>query len=250
MSAVIPLRHLVELFSILLVLGTAITLPLFKFNYQKFIRSNLFIKILFWVPIFLIFLAVLYINNTARVTLLTALLLAAFLEFIRVARKSNDKAPLIIYFILFVFGLSHFYLLGSKYQTEFVNLLITLCFATVLSDVVAFFFGNYLGKHKLPTWLNNRKSWEGVAGQLVGALLGILLVNAFIVPVATLWLFLPLGIGSAMGDLANSFTKRKAAIKDWSNAIPGHGGLVDRLSSMAGSIVLLFYFLQISGVLK
>lgn len=250
MGSTIPIRHLVVLFGFLFALGIAMTLPLFKFNYRKFVRSSLFIKILFWIPIFLVFIGVLYANNAVRIALLIGLLLVSLSEFIKVANKSKDKTLLVIYFLFFAFGLSHFYLVGSTYQAEFVNLLIAICFATVLSDVLAFFFGNYLGKHKLPVWLNNKKSWEGVLGQLVGALLGILLVNAFVVPVATIWLFLPLGIGSAIGDLANSFAKRKAGVKDWSSAIPGHGGFIDRLSSMAGSTMILFYFLLISGVLK
>lgn len=249
MDSEIPLKHLVEVFSVLLVLGIAATLPLFKFNYQKFVRSSLFIKILFWIPIFSILVGVLYINNTVRMVFLVALLLAVFSEFIKVFRGSKDKRLLAAYFIVFACGLSHFYLLGNRYQPDFIGLLITLGFVTVLSDVVAFFFGNYLGIHKLPIWLNNKKSWEGVLGQLVGALLGVLIVNIFIVPVASLWLFLPLGVGSAIGDLANSYAKRKVSVKDWSNAIPGHGGFTDRLSSLAGSTALLFYFLLVTRVL-
>lgn len=146
-------------------------------------------------------------------------MLSALVEFVRIVRKSNDKAPLICYFLLFCFGLSHFFILGHSYPNELVNLLIILCFATVMSNVVAFFFGNYLGKHKLPNWLNNKKSWEGVLGQLLGALLGVLLVNSFVTPVPTIWLFLPHGMGSAGGDLANCYAKRTAGIKDWSQAI-------------------------------
>jgi phosphatidate cytidylyltransferase len=54
-----------------------------------------------------------------------------------------------------------------------------------------------------------------------------------------------LGAGSALGDLTNSYVKRKLAIDEWGRAIPGHGGILDRFSSMAGSAVLVFYFLLI-----
>jgi phosphatidate cytidylyltransferase len=137
----------------------------------------------------------------------------------------------------------------SFFNKYIVNLLITLCFATVLSDAGAFLLGKYLGKHRLPEWLNNSKSWEGIVGQVLGSLVGILLVNFFVTPVVSVWLFLPVGAGCAIGDLANSFAKRNAHVKDWSRAIPGHGGFIDRLSSLAGSTLLMFYFLVLTRLL-
>lgn len=249
MSNNVPLKSLMVTFVWLFMLGIVLTLPLYTFNYKKFIRTDLFIKILFWIPIFAMFLFVLYVNNTVRLVLLVILLTSALIEFVRVARYKTNKPILIAYFVFFTLSLGHFYLIGRRYPAAFVGLLIMLCFVTVLSDVTAFFFGNYLGKHKLPRLFNNKKSWEGVFGQVVGGFLGILAVTTFIVHVPTLWLFLPLGIGCVVGDLANSFAKRQADIKDWSNAIPGHGGFIDRLSSIAGSCVALYYFLLLTKVL-
>ena len=241
----VPLAELVRLFCILLVAGVVFTLPLYRFNWRKFVRSGLFIKILFWVPIFLIFLGALYANGPFRLVLLLTLLVAALGELANKFSKSKHRLLLSTYFVLFAVSLAHFYFFGTVYQTEFISLLITLAFATVLADVTAFFFGNYFGTHKLPVVLNKNKSWEGVIGELFGALLGVLLVNAFIMPVISIWLFLPIGIGSVLGDLANSFVKRRLDIKDWSNAIPGHGGFIDRLSSVAGSVIMTFYFLKV-----
>jgi phosphatidate cytidylyltransferase len=241
----VPIKSLIILFSLIFVVGICLTLPLFKFNYRKFIKSALFIKILFWIPIFIVFTGLLYAGSVTRLAFLAALMVASLAEFTKVVSKRRQKARLYLYFIFFSLGLAHFYLLGRGYPAGFVNLLITLCFATVLSDVAAFFCGNYLGRHKLPGWLNGSKSWEGVAGQLIGAFAGVALVNALVAPVVSLWLFLPLGIGSALGDLANSLAKRDANIKDWSQAIPGHGGFIDRFSSIAGSAALLFWYLRL-----
>lgn len=243
----VPLTSLIILFSTLLVIGIGLTLPLYKFDLQKFIRSRLFVKIIFWVPIFTIFVGVLYANQLLRLLTLMVLIIAIFME-ISKQRKSGFGKLLTVYFLLFAVSMGHFYFIGAGYQTRFVNILITIAFATVLADVTAFFFGNYFGVHKLPATLNKNKSWEGVSGELVGAIFGVLLVNAFIEPVLSLWLFLSIGIGSIIGDLANSFVKRKLDINDWSNAIPGHGGFVDRLSSIAGSVVLTLYFLKITGL--
>lgn len=240
----VPLAQVVSLFAILFVLGTLLTIPLFKFDLHKFVKSTLFIKIAFWIPIFIVFLASLYIENVYRLGLLVLILLAALFEIIRGIKGSNNKL-ITFYFIFFTIGMAHFALLATIYENLFVTLLITLCFATVLSDVAAFFMGNYLGKHKLPDRLNNNKSWEGVLGQVVGAFLGVILVNIFITKVPTLWIFLPIGIGSVAGDLINSYTKRQIKIKDWGSSLPGHGGFLDRFASFAGSAMLTFYYLKI-----
>lgn len=247
-SSNIPLQSLLIVFATLLVFGIELTIPLFKFNYRRFFKSALFIKIVLWVPIFGVFLALLYGTNAFREAVLGVLLLASLAEIINTGRRSRHKLLLGVYYVLFSIALGHFYFLKTTYSSTFINLLITICFATVLADVTAFFFGNYLGKHKLPAWLNKNKSWEGVAGQILGAFFGVLIVNTFITPVLSIWIFLPIGLGSAVGDLVNSYVKRKLEIKDWSNSIPGHGGFIDRLSSIAGSAVITFYFLKITGL--
>lgn len=248
-SNFVPLARLVTTFCALLLGGIVLTVPLFRFNWRKFLQSSLFIKIMFWVPIFVIFLSTLYMANFARLILLIALLCIALWELVSVAKTKEYRFLLAVYYLFFGFALLHFLFIEISYSNHFINLLITLTFASVLADVTAFFLGNYFGHHKLPEVLNKNKSWEGVSGQILGALLGVLLVNAFVDPVVSIWLFIPIGLGSAAGDLANSFVKRKLAIKDWSKAIPGHGGFIDRLSSLAGSTVFMFYFLKIFRII-
>jgi phosphatidate cytidylyltransferase len=243
----VPFRQLVSLFGILFVVGIALTVPLFNFDLKKFVHSSLFIKIIFWVPIFIILIGLLYANNFIRLVFLLVLLAASLIEILRVVKKRRSWVFL-TYYLVFAAGLSHFYFLQVGYSAQFINLLITLGFATVLADVAAFFAGNYLGRHKLPAVLNERKSWEGVVGELIGASAGIGLINIFVQPVISPWLLLPIGVGSIAGDLANSYMKRKANIKDWSMAIPGHGGFIDRLSSLAGSAALTFWFLKLTGL--
>jgi CDP-diglyceride synthetase len=233
------LLRLVVCFAVLFGLGIALTLPLYKFDLPKFFRSPLFIKILFWVPIFIVFLTALEWPDSFGVAVVAAVIAASFFEALRVA-----KGYALLYWAVFALAFGHFLLIGAG-QANIVPVLITIGFASVLSDASAFFFGNYFGKHKLPASLNNTKSWEGVAGQLVGAFLGVVVIGTFVTSVPTLWLFVPLGIGSALGDLTNSYVKRRAGIKDWSKAIPGHGGFLDRSCSLAGSALLTFYFLKL-----
>ena len=78
---------------------------------------------------------------------------------------------------------------------------------------------------------------------LRSSLIGVLLIKYFVVHQGNILIFLPIGIGSAIGDLMNSRAKRIAGIKNWSNFIPGHGGFIDRFCSLAGSSVFTFYYI-------
>lgn len=224
-----------------LVLGTVLCLPLFKGDWKALITSSLFTKIIWWIPIFLILMAVLYGEIYVAAPLTLALIGAAFWEFMR-----NDAARSRIacwYMSCFIICITHlalwFWGISSNYA---VILLASVAVMSVLSDVCAFFFGNYLGKHMLPTWLNSHKSWEGVAGQFIGALIGAGVIAVFIGIVVSPMLILIVGLGSAIGDLFNSAAKRSLRIKDWSQAIPGHGGFLDRLSSFSFAIALSYWY--------
>jgi phosphatidate cytidylyltransferase len=234
------LGRLLSTFLVLFLLGSLLTLPLYKFDVRALMRSSLFVKIVMWLPIFVLFVGILYWPAQLGVAIISVVLVATGLE-ARALYRSRMFIPL--YWLAFAVAFLHFGLIGLFHHTLLQNLLITIGLGSVLSDVTAFFFGRYLGRHKLPPILNDAKSWEGVAGQILGALIGVLIVNRLVTPVVSLWIFLPIGLGAALGDLANSFVKRRAGIKDWSRAIPGHGGFLDRCSSLAGSALLTFYFL-------
>ena len=151
-------------------------------------------------------------------------------------------SPIVIaYLPIFIIGLAHLSLL--RMLPNFPTTLIYVIIGTAVSDVGGFFLGNSIGYHKLPEAINKKKSWEGVAGQIIGALIGVTITKFYIFGTGSLWLFIPIGIGSAAGDLLNSTTKRILGIKNWSNNIPGHGGFLDRFCSLAGSSTLSFYWL-------
>lgn len=108
---------------------------------------------------------------------------------------------------------------------------------TVFSDIGGYAVGVVFGKHPMAPALSPKKSWEGFAGSaltcsLVGAITIPLtfetgqwwhgaLLGLVVAPVATI------------GDLVESSIKRDLRIKDMSNILPGHGGLMDRLDSLA-----------------
>lgn len=231
------------LFLILIVIGTFLTLLLFKFDLKELKKSGLDKKIMMWVPFALIFLLILYLGTTARFIIFIIILLMAFYEFYKVIKnQQRTKIFLFLYIILFAISFAHLGLIKLIYSQSSIVLLF-LIVSTVISDVCGFFFGNFFGFHKLPEIFNKNKSWEGVLGQMVGALIGVLLIKYFVVHQGNILIFLPIGIGSAIGDLMNSRAKRIVGIKNWSNFIPGHGGFIDRFCSLAGSGVFTFYYI-------
>lgn len=115
-----------------------------------------------------------------------------------------------------------------------LRVVITLV-AVVLSDTGGYVSGVFLGSHPMAPTVSPKKSWEGFAGSLVWAGVGSALLLYFLLDVA-LWYGVLFGVlvsaSSVLGDLAESLLKRDLGIKDMSNLLPGHGGLMDRLDSI------------------
>ena len=114
------------------------------------------------------------------------------------------------------------------------------CIATWILSVVASDTGGYaigvlFGKHKMAPMISPKKSWEGFAGSVItAALVGWACLGGLLS--APAWAGLLLGVVLAFtgtaGDLVESMIKRDAGIKDMSNFLPGHGGVMDRLDSV------------------
>lgn len=128
------------------------------------------------------------------------------------------------------------------------------CFGTWTCDTFAYICGRKIGKHKLAPEISPSKSVEGaVCGTIAAALSGIavffILKSAYYVP---LWLcILVATISSSLGqigDLAESLIKRMMGLKDFSNLIPGHGGMFDRADSLLFSIPTAYLCLFAAGI--
>lgn len=224
------------LFASLFAILTMACLPLYKWDVRTFFSSKLWVKIYWWVPIFSCLLLVGWLGFWAAAIVYVLLLYFAFREF-----RANHARGLIVGLYALLVGaalLSLPLMFWQQSTTTVTPLLVALCFMSVLSDVAAFFGGRYLGKHPLPAWINNHKYWEGAAGQIFGAILGALLVALLPRISLDLTLGLVVGVGSAAGDLYNSIAKRILSIKDWGTTIPGHGGVLDRFSSLSLALLL------------
>ena len=118
------------------------------------------------------------------------------------------------------------------------------------ADSGAYFSGRAFGKRKLAPKVSPGKSWEGVVGGLITALvLAFVFIHFFgdslvgernvsgfdILSVATVAI-------SVLGDLTESMFKRESGVKDSSQLIPGHGGVLDRIDSLTASVPFFSYF--------
>lgn len=106
---------------------------------------------------------------------------------------------------------------------------------TVASDVGGYAAGVLLGKHPMAPTISPKKSWEGFGGSVLLCVVAGTLTLHFLLDQAW-WIGVLLGVGVAVsatiGDLMESLIKRDLGIKDMSNILPGHGGIMDRLDSL------------------
>jgi phosphatidate cytidylyltransferase len=121
-----------------------------------------------------------------------------------------------------------------------------------VADTAAYFAGKRFGKHKLAPAISPGKTWEGVVGGMVGAVLyGALLawvahrwetpISPFFTPgagIPAIVALVALTAGGIVGDLFESWMKRGVGMKDSSNLLPGHGGMLDRIDSLTSTLPL------------
>lgn len=114
-----------------------------------------------------------------------------------------------------------------------------------LADIGAYVFGRTLGRHKLAPSISPGKTWEGaVGGGAVVILYGFLIAQKMPVVLAgnyvlLLFVLVLLTAISVIGDLFESLLKRQAGLKDSSNVLPGHGGVLDRIDSLTSTLPLV-----------
>lgn len=133
-------------------------------------------------------------------------------------------------------------------ETGFYRLVLVFL-AAWITDTSAYLVGSLIGKHKLIPEISPKKTVEGAIGGVVGALLSYLLFglildlsisNLHVSYVALALFSVILSVVSQIGDLIASLIKREHGVKDYSNLLPGHGGIMDRFDSiLAVSTILL-----------
>ncbi|MFC0530223.1 phosphatidate cytidylyltransferase [Phytohabitans kaempferiae] len=127
------------------------------------------------------------------------------------------------------------------------RVIVTLA-AVVLSDTGGYAAGVFFGKHAMAPTISPKKSWEGLAGSLVATAVGSAILLYLLLDVEPWWgavFGLALSVASVLGDLAESMLKRDLGVKDMSNLLPGHGGLMDRLDSVLFALPTAYLLLAV-----
>ncbi|MDD7512249.1 MAG: phosphatidate cytidylyltransferase [Peptostreptococcaceae bacterium] len=158
-------------------------------------------------------------------------------------RKPEDSMATILGIIYVGFFSFHVVLVD---RTEY-DILTWMIFITAFgSDIMAYFTGYFLGKHKLAPVLSPKKTIEGAVGGVIGSMALSALFSYFFAPAIMIHCIIMgffCSILSMCGDLTASAFKRKMGIKDYGNLIPGHGGIMDRFDSVLFTAPAIFYYI-------
>ncbi|GGM36551.1 hypothetical protein GCM10011608_21480 [Micromonospora sonchi] len=160
-------------------------------------------------------------------------------------RRDATAATLIAVYVPFLGGFAA--LLASSPGDGDLRVLVTLV-AVVLSDTGGYAAGANFGKHPMAPAISPKKSWEGFAGSVGAAALGSALLLWLLFDVAPWWgavFGLAIAVAAVLGDLAESMIKRDLGVKDMSNLLPGHGGLMDRLDSVLFAVPTAYLLLVV-----
>lgn len=178
---------------------------------------------------------------------------------LELTRKENKMAvyhiaSTILGVIYVAFLLSHVILLRElplsanldyRYGSSFVFLAFIVTWA---GDTGAYIVGSLFGKRLLIPRISARKTREGSIGGLMFSIAGALIARETIAEYLQLWHALLLGLAAGvvgqLGDLFESLIKRDVQVKDTSDTIPGHGGVLDRFDSLLFTAPLVYYFIR------
>ncbi len=119
----------------------------------------------------------------------------------------------------------------------------------VVTDVAGYFAGRTIGGPKFWPRVSPKKTWSGtVAGWLGAALVGLLFAAVTTAGTGLMGISIAVAMASQIGDIAESAIKRRTGVKDSSNLIPGHGGLLDRFDGMLGAALFIVIVGQLVGL--
>ncbi len=153
------------------------------------------------------------------------------------------------YFSILYLGLLSSFIMAMRLEFG-LWVLLMFVFVVKCADIGAYAIGSSLGKHKFSPKISPSKSWEGMAGGVVAAII-VAVGFAVCCDIMTWWLAAIFGLCFAfigqIGDLVESMMKRDAEQKDSSNNVPGFGGILDVIDSLlvAAPFGYLFFMLSL-----
>lgn len=189
--------------------------------------------ILFMFPILVIFTAM-YIPI---IRILISIPLIVLILFVLDKSFNMDSMIKSFFSLIFVCIIAYCFLYVYQLGYRFVFF---IAIATFMCDTSAYFTGMFFGKHRLAPILSPKKTIEGAIG---GCFFGMIASFGYITflqgwSMKMLLISILLPLVSQLGDLAFSKLKRSLQIKDFSNFLPGHGGILDRVDSLTFTLII------------
>tara|TARA_B100000575_G_scaffold209168_1_gene170384 strand:+ start:751 stop:1587 length:837 start_codon:yes stop_codon:yes gene_type:complete len=136
--------------------------------------------------------------------------------------------------------LAFIFLNRMSQSSEFISFIFFIVFFTIIVDISAYFFGSIIGGPKIMSSISPNKTIAGFIGGIIVPIFFCTIIffnNANISNI--IYLSFVFSVITQVGDLLESGFKRYCFVKDSSNLIPGHGGLLDRLDSIFSLIIFV-----------
>lgn len=244
----IPLVLILIFYGNNFVILSVLTLFIFLSNYELFNLFHIektFDRIFgFLINIFFFFIIVYLDRFAINLLVIIFFIIVCYSLFLR---GVDNFITYVSYYLFSIFYIP--FLLSYVYKVFMLNngrvWLLFLLLTNWVTDSFAYFAGISLGRHKFSK-ISPKKSIEGLAGGILGGILVGVSFNYFFFSGNNWYKFAILGfLGSIVGqisDLVESGIKRAVGVKDSSNIIPGHGGVLDRLDSLFFTAPLFYFF--------
>jgi phosphatidate cytidylyltransferase len=203
------------------------------------------------------FIVVCFYYEKFNYVLILYFIMFIFLILSELFKKVKHFEAIGTWLLSMVYISSPFGLLALMASDKFIKLFgenfALVCLALIwISDTFAFWGGKTFGTHKLAEKISPKKTWEGSAFGFLATVAGSLALKFFLYPQLqvsdVLIIAVVVGLTAQLGDLFESHLKRTANVKDSSQLIPGHGGVLDRFDSLLFAAPALYIFLYIRSV--
>ncbi len=231
-------------------------------EFHKITNHKQDVEVMPWIPIVgaLILFLCSYLSAAELIHFPVYIIYGCFLIFAFVIELFRQKVNPVHNWAYFLLGqvmvalpfalLSYIYFINNYTNT----LLLLSIFITIwVNDSFAYLFGVSFGKHRLFERVSPKKSWEGFMGGAIGALISGYVFSMYLDQYSLFeWILMSelIIIFATLGDLIESLLKRTLDVKDSGNAIPGHGGLLDRFDSMLMVVPVVYLYLLIIIALR
>ncbi|MEM9580245.1 MAG: phosphatidate cytidylyltransferase [Pseudomonadota bacterium] len=165
--------------------------------------------------------------------------------FVGVGQLTQNRTTFMLYATAILIAGFGFMALRDEFGTLWMCWLLIV---VVVVDVAGYFAGRMIGGPKFWPRVSPKKTWSGtIAGWVGAAIVGLVFMAVTGGGTNIIGVSVSCAMAAQMGDIAESAIKRRVGVKDSSNLIPGHGGVLDRFDGMLGASLLLLLTQQFTA---